>query len=72
MGYTTHRLSTKSILYYIDPTQIKMHTHIIILREFKPHPQVKIEFFLGEYILKALMVSENIYVNTIQVVSPNL
>ena len=49
-----------------------MHTHIIILREFKPHPQVKIEFFLGEYILKALMVSEHIYVNTIQVVSPDL
>ena len=49
-----------------------MHTHIIILKELKPSPLAKIQLLLGEHILKALMVSEYIYVNTIQVVSPDL
>ena len=49
-----------------------MHTHIIILKEFKPSPLAKIQLFLGEHILKAFMVSENINVNSIQVVSPYL
>ena len=45
-----------------------MHTH----KEFKPSPLAKIQLFLGVHILKALMVSKHIYVNTIQVVSPDL
>ena len=49
-----------------------MHTHVIILKEFKSSPWAKIQLFLGEHKLKALMVSEHIYVNTIQVVSPDL
>ena len=49
-----------------------MHTHIIILKELKSSPLAKIQLFLGEHILKALMISEHIYVNTIQVVSPDL
>ena len=49
-----------------------MHTHIIILKELKTSPLAKVQLFLGEYILKALMISEHIYVNTIQVVSPDL
>ena len=49
-----------------------MHTHIIILKELKPYPLAKIQLLLGEHILKALMVSEYIYVNTIKVVSPDL
>ena len=49
-----------------------MHTHIIILKELKPSPLVKIQFILGEHILKALIISEIIYMNTIQIVSPYL
>ena len=49
-----------------------MHTHIIILKEFKPSLMEKIQLFLGEHILKVLMISKHIYVNTIQVVSPYL
>ena len=49
-----------------------MLTHIIFLKELKPSPLVKIQLFLGVHILKALMVSEHIYVNTIQLVSPDL
>ena len=49
-----------------------MQTHIIIFKELKTCPLAKIQLFLFEHILKALMVSEYIYVNTIQVVSPKL
>ena len=49
-----------------------MHTHIIIIKELEPSPLVKIQLFLGEHILKALMVIEHMYVNTIHVVSPDL
>ena len=49
-----------------------MHTNIIILKELKPSPLAKIQLFLGEHILKALMIGERIYMNTIQVVSPYL
>ena len=49
-----------------------MHTHIIILKELKSSPLEKIQLFLGEHILKDLMISEHIYMNTIQVVSPDL
>ena len=49
-----------------------MHTHIIIFKELKPSPLAKIQLFLGEHILKALMIGEHIYMNTIQVVSPYL
>ena len=49
-----------------------MHTHIIILKEVKTSPLEKIQLLLGEHILKDLMVSEPIYVNTIQVVSLDL
>ena len=49
-----------------------MHTHIIILKELKSSPVVKIQLFLGEHILKSLMISGHIYMNTIQVVSPYL
>ena len=49
-----------------------MHTHIIILKELKPSPMEKIKLFLGEHILKALMIGEQIYMNTILVVSPYL
>ena len=49
-----------------------IHTHIIILKELKPSPLVKIQLFLGEHILKALMIGEQIYMNTILVVSPYL
>ena len=47
-----------------------MHTLIIILKELKPSPLEKIQLFLGEHKLKALMIGEHIYMNTIQVVSP--
>ena len=46
-----------------------MHTHIIILKELKSSPLAKIQLFLGEHILKVIMVRECIYLNTIQVVS---
>ena len=49
-----------------------MHTHIVILNKIKPSSLTEIQVFLGEYILKAIMVSEPIYMNTIQVVSRNL
>ena len=49
-----------------------MHTHIILLKDVKPSPLANIQLLLGEYILKALMVSEHVYVNDIQVVSPDL
>ena len=49
-----------------------MHTHIIILKELKPSSLEKIQVFLGEHILKASMIGEHIYMNTIQVVSPYL
>ena len=49
-----------------------IHTHIIILKELKPSLLAKIQLFLGEHILKALMISEHIYMNTIQIVSPDL
>ena len=49
-----------------------MNTHIIILKELKPSPLAKIQLFLGEHILKAFMIGEHIYMNTIQVVSPYL
>ena len=49
-----------------------MHTHIIILKELKPSPLAKIQIILGEHILKALMICEHIYIETIQVVSPYL
>ena len=49
-----------------------MHTHIIILKELKSSPLAKIQLFLGEHILKSLIINEHIYVNTIQVVSPDL
>ena len=49
-----------------------MHAHIIILKKLKPSPLAKIQLFLGEHILKALMIGEHIYMNTIQVVSPYL
>ena len=49
-----------------------MHTHIIIFKELKPSPLAKIQLFLGEHILKALMIGEHIYMNTIQVVSAYL
>ena len=49
-----------------------MHTYIIILKKLNPSPLTKIQLFLGEDILKALMVSEHIYVSTIQVVSLDL
>ena len=47
-------------------------THIIILKELKSSPLAKIQFFLGELILKALMIGEHIYMNNIQAVSPYL
>ena len=47
-----------------------MHTHIIILKELKPSPMEKIKLFLGEHILKALMIGELIYMNNLQVMSP--
>ena len=49
-----------------------IHIHIIILKELKSSPLGKIQLLLGEHILKALMVSKHIYMNTIQVVSPYL
>ena len=49
-----------------------MHTQIIILKEIRPYPLAKIQILLGEHKMKALMVSEDIYVNTIQVVSRDL
>ena len=49
-----------------------MHTNIIILKELKSSPLAKIQLLPGEHILKAIIVSEHIYVNTIQVVSPYL
>ena len=49
-----------------------MHNHIIILKELKQSPLAKIQLFLGEHILKVFMVSEHIYMNSIQVVSPDL
>ena len=49
-----------------------MHTLIIILNELKPSPLVKIQLFLGEHILKALIIGEHIYMNNIQLVSPYL
>ena len=48
-----------------------MHTNIIILKKLKPSPLGKIQLLLGEHILKALMVSEHIYVKNIKVVSPD-
>ena len=48
---------------------ILIHTNIIILKELKTSPLEKIKLFLGEHILKVLMVRECIYLNTIQVVS---
>ena len=50
---------------------MKMHTHIIILKELKPYPVTKIQLFLGEHIVKALMISEHIYMNTLEVMSPD-
>ena len=47
-----------------------MHTHIIILKELKPSPMEKIKLFLGEHILKALMIGELIYMKNLQVMSP--
>ena len=49
-----------------------MHAHIIILKELKSSPLAKIQLFLGEHILKAFMIGEHIYMNTIKVVSPYL
>ena len=49
-----------------------MHTHIIVVKELKPYPLTKIQLFLGEQVLKALMISEYIYVDTIQVVCLDL
>ena len=46
-----------------------MNTHIIILKELKSSPLAKIKLFLGEHILKAIMIAEHIYINTIEVVS---
>ena len=48
-----------------------MHIHVIILEEFKPSSLEKISIFLVEHILKALMVGELVFINTIIVVSPN-
>ena len=61
-----------SIDHYIRFLRMIMHTHIIIHKELKPSPLAKIQFFLGEHILKVLMIGEHIYMNTIQVVSPYL
>ena len=71
MGYTTHRLSNKSSYYNIRLNRMVKYTHTIILKELNPSPLVKIQLFMVEHILKALMVSEHIYMKTIQVVSPD-
>ena len=52
---------------YLD--RMVMLTHIIIIKKLKPSPLAKIQIFLGEHILKILMVTEHIYMKTIQVVS---
>ena len=49
-----------------------VHTHIISIKELKPSPLEKIVLFLGEHILKGLMIGEHIYMNTIKLVSPYL
>ena len=49
-----------------------MHTNIIILKELKLSPLAKIQLFVGEHIMKALMIGEHIYMNTIKVMSPYL
>ena len=49
-----------------------MHTHIISLKELNPSPLEKVQLFLDDHILKALMIGEHIFMNTIQVVSPDL
>ena len=49
-----------------------MHTHIISLKELNPSPLAKVQLFLDDHILKALMTGEHIFMNTIQVVSPDL
>ena len=42
---------------------------IIILKKLKPSPLAKIQLFLGEHVLKSLLICKHIYINTIQVVS---
>ena len=49
-----------------------IRNHIIILKELKSSPLEKIQFYLGEHKLKGLIVSEHIYMNTIQAVSLDL
>ena len=49
-----------------------MNTHIIILKELKTSPLAEIQLFLGEHKLKALMIGEHNYIDTIKVVCPYL
>lgn len=57
------------IFYNIFHTRMVMHTHVIILEELKTYSLENIQLFLGENILKDIMVCERIDINNKQLVS---
>ena len=60
MFYTTHRHSAESINHYIGLTRMVKHIHVIVIKELKTSPLMKIKLFMGEHISESLMIVEHI------------
>ncbi|KAM2369331.1 hypothetical protein EV2_047795 [Malus domestica] len=65
------RLPTKSINYRIGTTWVILNSAVIITEQLYPSPLPKIEIWLSEDILKALMISEDLTLFLIKIVPPD-
>src|SRR5688572_26725038 len=72
MRNTIHGQMTQSIGNYVSFARMIKNTHIIILQQFQPPSLPQIHVSLREHILQTFVVGKDIYVNTIQVMSPYL
>lgn len=65
------RLLTKSISYRIGATWVILNGAVIITEQLYPPPLPKIEVWLIEDVLKALMISEDLTLFPIKIVPPD-
>ena len=61
---------TQNIRYNVGLAIVVKYTHVIIIQKFKSSCLLEIQYLFCKHILKKFMVSKNINMYTIEVVSP--
>ncbi len=65
-------LTTKCVNHHVRPTEVILDGQVIVLQELEPPSLPQVQFLLGEKVFKASTISEDLAVDAVKIVPPQL